>query len=162
MTKKEAVEILRHADTDSEVDADDYLKAFDMAVSALESESNREDFLKELDKLKERYEKNFRNIHKAEVVSVMRYMEIFHHDLLKREEHPIYPGHNKDDKVVVIGGSGSPIKRTIAEQMLGHANCERCFKKDTDYCIKGRWLMPRTCEDFQPMADGSSTKEKKQ
>lgn len=102
MTKKEAVEILRHADTDSEVDADDYLKAFDMAVSALESESNREDFWKELDKLKERYEKNFRNIHKADVVSVMRYMEIFHPDLLKREEHPIYPGHNQDDKVVVI------------------------------------------------------------
>ncbi len=39
MTKKEAVEILRHADTDSEVDADDYLKAFDMAVSALEREA---------------------------------------------------------------------------------------------------------------------------
>lgn len=38
MTKREAVEILRHADTDSEVDADDYLKAFDMAVSALERE----------------------------------------------------------------------------------------------------------------------------
>lgn len=80
MTKKEAVEILRHADTDSEVDADDYLKAFDMAVSALESESNRDDL--------------------TEVV--MRYIETFHPDFLKREEHPIYPGHNKDDKVVVI------------------------------------------------------------
>jgi len=39
MTKREAVEILRHADTDSEVDTDDYLKAFDMAVNALERES---------------------------------------------------------------------------------------------------------------------------
>lgn len=36
MTKREAVEILRHADTDSEVDADDYLKAFDMAVNCLD------------------------------------------------------------------------------------------------------------------------------
>lgn len=142
MTKREAVEILRHADTDSEVDADDYLKAFDMAVSALESESNREDFWKELDKLKERYEKNFRNIHKAEVVSVMRYMEIFHPELLKREEHPIYPGHNKDDKVVVMGWEGETEKRTC---------CERCWKKATDYCIKGKWLMPKTCSDFQPM-----------
>ena len=112
MTKREAIDILKHADKDSEVDPDDYLKAFDMAVSALEMESNREDFLKELDKLKERYEKNFRNAHKAEVVSVMRYMELFYPDFLKREEHPIYPGHNKDDKVVVIGGSESRIKRT--------------------------------------------------
>ena len=39
MTKREAVEILRHADTDSEVDPDNYLKAFDMAVSALEREA---------------------------------------------------------------------------------------------------------------------------
>ena len=48
MTKKEAVEILRHADTDSEVDADDYLKAFDMAVSALEYEANLEDYIYKL------------------------------------------------------------------------------------------------------------------
>lgn len=108
MTKKEAVEILRHADTDSEVDADDYLKAFDMAVSALESESNREDFWKELDKLKERYEKNFRNIHKADVVSAMAYMKMFYPDFLKQEEHPIYPGHNKDDKVVEISTTRNP------------------------------------------------------
>lgn len=86
MTKREAVEILRHADTDSEVDADDYLKAFDMAVSALESESNRDDL--------------------TEVV--MRYIETFHPDFLKREEHPIYPGHNKDDKVVEISTTRNP------------------------------------------------------
>ena len=120
MTKREAVEILRHADTDSEVDADDYLKAFDMAVSALESESNRDDL--------------------TEVV--MRYIETFHPDFLKREEHPIYPGHNKDDKVVVMGWEGETEKRTC---------CERCWKKATDYCIKGKWLMPKTCSDFQPM-----------
>ena len=91
MTKKEAVEILRHADTDSEVDADDYLKAFDMAVSALESESNRDDL--------------------TEVV--MRYIETFHPDFLKREEHPIYPGHNKDDKVVEIS-----TRQNVAEDEL--------------------------------------------
>lgn len=118
MTKKEAVEILRHADTDSEVDADDYLKAFDMAVSALESESNREDFWKELDKLKERYEKNFRNIHKADVVSAMAYMRMFYPDFLKREEHPIYPGHNKDDKVVVISTRENDGSSTAEEDEL--------------------------------------------
>ena len=48
MTKREAVEILRHADTDSEVDADDYLKAFDMAVSALEYEADFEDYIYKL------------------------------------------------------------------------------------------------------------------
>lgn len=48
MTKREAVEILRHADTDSEVDADDYLKAFDMAVSALEHEADIDHYMTEL------------------------------------------------------------------------------------------------------------------
>ena len=48
MTKKEAVEILRHADTDSEVDADDYLEAFDMAVSALEHEAYIDHYINEL------------------------------------------------------------------------------------------------------------------
>ena len=48
MTKKEAVEILRHADTDSEVDADDYLKAFDMAVSALEHEADIDHYMNDL------------------------------------------------------------------------------------------------------------------
>lgn len=126
MTKKEAVEILRHADTDSEVDADDYLEAFDMAVSALESESNRDDL--------------------TEVV--MRYIETFHPDFLKREEHQIYPGHNKDDKVVVIGGRGSHGKRTLVEQML-LASCARCWKKALGYCQKE--IIPQICEDFQPM-----------
>ena len=48
MTKREAVEILRHADTDSEVDADDYLKAFDMAVSALEHEADIDHYMNDL------------------------------------------------------------------------------------------------------------------
>jgi len=48
MTKKEAVEILRHADTDSEVDTDDYLKAFDMAVSALEHEADIDHYMTDL------------------------------------------------------------------------------------------------------------------
>lgn len=48
MTKKEAVEILRHADTDSEVDADDYLEAFDMAVSALEHEADIDNYMTDL------------------------------------------------------------------------------------------------------------------
>ena len=48
MTKREAVDILRHADTDSEVDTDDYLKAFDMAVNALEYEAEFEDYIYKL------------------------------------------------------------------------------------------------------------------
>jgi hypothetical protein len=48
MTKREAIEILRHADTDSEVDADDYLEAFDMAVSALEHEADIDHYMNDL------------------------------------------------------------------------------------------------------------------
>ena len=48
MTKREAVEILRHADTDSEVDPDDYLKAFDMAVDALERDADVDDYIYKL------------------------------------------------------------------------------------------------------------------
>jgi len=50
MTKREAVEILRHADTDSEVDTDDYLKAFDMAVNALKREVDIDNYITDLQK----------------------------------------------------------------------------------------------------------------
>ena len=106
MTKREAVEILRHADTDSEVDADDYLKAFDMAVSALEYEADYEDYIYKL-KLSAAATKrammlrhgvkvlNFKNEEEAKK-NVSSYLEAFAHT------HPgsYHPVHNSVVKIV--------------------------------------------------------------